>query len=231
MSSLLTASIESFGYPGAGAPLFRDIHLSLQAGDLLLVSGPGGCGKSAFCYCLANVIPGFYTAGDLRGSVAIDGVRVTGMPLAQSARYVGLLLQAPERHLCHLSVGEDIAFGPENRAQPPSAIAQTVADLAGRLELGHLLARSPHTLSAGESQRAALAATLALDPPVLVFDQPTAHLDTRARQAFYQLVARLCREEGKILVIAETDQRRDDLEALATQRLDLAGSERFPFLG
>ena len=144
---------------------------------------------------------------------------------------MGLLLQAPERQLCHLSVAEDIAFGPENLTQPRERIQGIVRDVARLLNLEPLLTRSPHTLSSGEAQRVALAATLALDQPVLAFDQPTAHLDERSRRTFYQLVARLCREEGKIVIIAETDLLQGDLEPLATQVLDLSPAGRPPPVG
>jgi energy-coupling factor transporter ATP-binding protein EcfA2 len=201
--SSFTASIGSFRYAGMPASLFQDIHISLQAGDCLLISGSGGCGKTSLCYCLANVIPGFLSHGELKGSVSVNDAIITGLPLARSAQFVGLLLQAPERQLCHLSVAEDITFGPENLGHSRGRIQGILRDVTRLLTLEPLLTRSPHTLSSGEAQRGALAATLALDPPVLVFDQPMAHFDAHTRRTFYQLVARLCREEGKIVIIAK----------------------------
>ena len=207
MLPVLTASIGSFRYRGEppDRPALRGIELSLGAGEALVIHGPGGCGKTTLCYCLSGVIPGFSQSGIFDGCVRIAGVELRGLRLAQAAQYAGLMLQAPERQLFNLSVAEDIAFGPESLCVPPPEIRELVAQLAALLHLEPLLDRAPQTLSAGQTQRAALAATLALRPPVLVFDQPEAHLDPGARAEFRLLVAGLTREAGKCVVIAESD--------------------------
>ena len=229
MLPVFTAAIQSFRYRDASTPLLRQIQLSLNPGDILVIHGVGGCGKTTLCYCLSGVIPGFYHSGELEGVVRVGDANITHLGLAEAARFVGLMLQAPERQLFNLSVAEDIAFGPESFGLPPAEIRQLVQHLSGRLHLEPLLARPSHTLSAGETQRVALAATLALRPPVLVFDQPVAHLDPASRDEFYRLVAFLAHEEGKMVVIAESNCHAEKLQPLATQLLHLPDPEGIPF--
>ncbi|MFL6079390.1 MAG: ATP-binding cassette domain-containing protein [Ornithinibacter sp.] len=171
---------------GRREPVLRDISLTLRPGERVLLVGPSGSGKSTLLRAVAGLLEAV-DAGELAGTVTVDGVAPGDRPGA-----VGLVLQEPGAGVVAASVGRDVAFGPENVRMPRSAMAGVVASALRSVGLGDLPLDTPTgTLSGGQTQRLALAGTLALDPAVVLLDEPTAMLDPGSAREVRDAVAAL----------------------------------------
>ncbi|HEX9639514.1 MAG TPA: ABC transporter ATP-binding protein [Acidobacteriota bacterium] len=177
----------SFTYRGSESPALDGIDLELAAGGFLRVAGATGAGKSTFCRCLNGLIPQFQR-GELRGEVRIGGVLADAQKVGDNAARVGLVFQDFEAQLFSTSVEREVAFGPENLGLPREQIAQRVERSLAAVGLAELRRRDPATLSGGEKQKLALAATLALEPELLVLDEPTTDLDPPSRRWLRELL-------------------------------------------
>ncbi|MCL5015174.1 MAG: ATP-binding cassette domain-containing protein [Firmicutes bacterium] len=184
----------SVTYPGQQSPALRHIDFSLSEGDAVLVIGPSGCGKSTLAMVLAGLIPHSVEA-DIEGEVRYA-------PMIQRPGAVGYVFQDPESQLCQLTVGPEIAFGLENvrcRPQDMNARIESALKTAG---LDIALESPNYALSGGMKQKLALAADLAMDPQMLIFDEPTANLDPAATTQVFAEVGRLI-HSGRTLLIIE----------------------------
>ncbi|MDR3050147.1 MAG: energy-coupling factor ABC transporter ATP-binding protein [Oscillospiraceae bacterium] len=162
-------------YPGAQA--LRGVSLHVAAGERVALVGANGAGKTSLLLALMGLLPP--TAGEAR----VDGLPVTKENLAQVRRRAGLVFQNPDDQLFMARVLDDVAFGPRNLglgAQEARARATQALQDRG---IAHLAQRAPLRLSGGEKRLAALAAVLAMQPSLLLLDEPTAFLDPRARRA------------------------------------------------
>ena len=179
--------------------MLRDLTLSVEPGERVLLAGPSGSGKSTLLRAIAGLLE-TADAGDLTGSVTVDGVVPGARPGA-----VGLVLQEPGSGVVAASVGRDVAFGPENVGMPRDGIRAVVADALAAVGLGDLALDTPTSaLSGGQTQRLALAGTLALDPSVVLLDEPTAMLDQGSAKGVRDAVAALCSRPGApTLVVVE----------------------------
>lgn len=157
---------------GRREPILRDLDLTLRAGERVLLVGPSGSGKSTLLRALAGLLL-TVDSGDLEGTVRLDGAEPGARPGA-----VGLVLQEPGSGTVSATIGRDVAFGLENIALPPEEMPALVERSLARVGLGHLPLDTPtHALSGGQTQRLALAGALALQPSLLLLDEPTAMLD------------------------------------------------------
>ena len=179
--------------------MLRDISLTLRPGERVLLVGPSGSGKSTLLRALAGLLE-TVDAGELAGTVTVDGVAPGNRPGA-----VGLVLQEPGAGVVAASVGRDVAFGAENVRMPRGAMAGVVTSALGSVGLGDLALDTPTgTLSGGQTQRLALAGTLALDPAVVLLDEPTAMLDPGSAREVRDAVAALtARHPSPTLVVVE----------------------------
>ncbi len=184
---------------GRREPVLRGISLTLRPGERVLLVGPSGSGKSTLLRALAGLLE-TVDAGELSGTVTVDGAAPGDRPGA-----VGLVLQEPGAGVVAASVGRDVAFGPENVRMPREAMAGVVASALGSVGLGDLALDTPTgTLSGGQTQRLALAGTLALDPSVVLLDEPTAMLDPgSAREVRGAVAALTAGQPPPTLVVVE----------------------------
>ncbi|WP_377639843.1 ATP-binding cassette domain-containing protein [Oryzobacter terrae] len=184
---------------GRREPVLRDVTLRLEPGKRVLLVGPSGSGKSTLLRALAGLLE-TADAGDLTGSVSVDGLEPGARPGA-----VGLVLQEPGSGVVAATVGRDVAFGPENVRMERAAMGAVVTASLGAVGLGDLPLVTPTSaLSGGQTQRLALAGTLALDPSVVLLDEPTAMLDPGSAQEVRDAVASLVEREGApTLVVVE----------------------------
>lgn len=210
----LTAAIRLFRYPGGARPALHDVYLDIAAGEFVVIAGPPGGGKTTLCHCLSGVIP-HAVRGEYDGEVRIGSRLIPDLPLPCLAGLTGYVLQVPANQLFGLTVGEDVAFGPENLGLPIAEMLRRRETALAAVGIAHLVDRAPHTLSGGEQQRAVLAAQLALDPEVLIFDQPVAELDPLGRDEVYASIRRLHRQLGKTIVVVE--ERLSEVLPLATR--------------
>ena len=171
----------TFTYGTATTPALRDIDLTIDRGEFITITGPSGCGKSTLALCLTGFIPHAFV-GEQRGTVVVQGLDTKKATPTQLAGIVGLVQQDPEGQLCTLKVVDEVAFGPENLCLAPGEIAARVKWALGAVGAGHLSDRDIYSLSGGEKQRVAIAAVLAMNPALIILDEPTANLDPKPRR-------------------------------------------------
>jgi len=190
----------TFRYRDRPEPALRDVSLTLGRGELVLVAGSSGCGKTTLIRCINGLIPRSYK-GDLSGRVLLYGQDVSRFSLARISQIVGTVLQDPERQILGAHVFAEVAFGPENLSLPPDEIAQRVDETLDYLGIAHLRDRETFYLSGGEKQKVALAGVLAMRPSILLLDEPLASLDPASAQEALALFRRLADEGISILLI------------------------------
>ena len=179
-----------FTYPSRETPTLRGINATVASGDFVLLTGPTGCGKSTLLRTMNGLIP-HSSAGTLSGSVRINGQNVAEQPLAVTCRQVGLLFQNPDEQLFCTRVEDEIAFGLENLGLPPQQITPCIDAALAQVGLHGFQKRRTSELSGGEKQRVALACCCAMQPQVMLLDEPTSHLDLRGTSDILDIVKQL----------------------------------------
>lgn len=173
-----------FRHAGRALPAFEDVSFRIEDGEKVLLLGPSGCGKST----LLGLIAGVSLEGDTTGTVQVDG-------------RVGMVLQDPDSQVIAARLGDDIAFGCENLRVPRPEIWRRVEQAKEAVGLGALPVDHPtHRLSGGQKQRMALAGVLAMQPDVVVLDEPTANIDPEGVAQIRQAVATTCQDKTLIIV-------------------------------
>lgn len=190
----------SFQYRSRNEPAIQDISFELKAGELLLIAGASGCGKTTLARCINGLIPRSYR-GELQGRVMIHGEEVPSFSLAKLAQTAGTLLQDPEKQILGAHVKSEVAFGPENLGLPAAEVNTRVAEALSRLGLTELSDRDTFSLSGGEKQKVALAGLLAMRPSILILDEPLASLDPASAHEALAAFRRLADEGATILLI------------------------------
>lgn len=191
-------------YPGAPAPALHDLTVDVPTGKLILLLGPSGSGKSTLALTLAGLIPHSVFA-EVQGEAEVDGLRPLTAGPAQCATHVGLLFQDPQSGFATLTVEDEIAFGLENLRVPRNLMRTRIRAALTSTGMTRFAPRALATLSAGEAQRVALAALLAMDPRVLLLDEPTAHLDPAATREFFSTLRGLKRSRTIVLIEHKLD--------------------------
>lgn len=219
----------TYRHYGKTAPALTNINLNIRRGSFTLLVGPSGSGKSTLCMLLNGIIP-HILGGKLEGKVFVDGQDVAESKVQNLAHSVGLLFQDPEWMFATLRVEDEVAFGPENLRYPPAEIAERVNAALDYVSLTSLRKNSVWALSGGQIQKLGLAAVLAMRPPLIVLDEPTANLDPATTHAVHELILRL-RAEGKTILLVTKDldefiAEADDLILLANGRVLAQGHPR-----
>jgi energy-coupling factor transport system ATP-binding protein len=191
----------TFRYRRASEPAIRDIRLSVEPGEVLLVAGPSGCGKSTLIRSINGLIPHAYP-GELSGTVRVAGRPTTEQRLRDISRFVGTVLQDPAKQIVGATVEAELAFGPENLGTERSEIRRRIGDVADRAGIRPLLGRETSALSGGERQILAIGGILMLEPQLYVVDEPLANLDP-ASAARLLAILRTLADEGHAIVIVE----------------------------
>src|ERR1044071_5327393 len=217
----------SFQYRTRPEPAIENISFALKPGEMLLIAGSSGCGKTTLARCINGLIPRSYR-GKREGRVLLHGKDVAEMQIADVAQTVGTLLQDPERQIVASNVYNEIAFGPENLGLPNAEIMVRVEAAMKRLKIDHLRDRQTFNLSGGEKQKVALAGLLAMNPSILLLDEPLASLDPasayEALEAFRSLA-----DEGKTVILIE--HRVEDAIAARPDRLLYMEAGQVKYLG
>jgi energy-coupling factor transporter ATP-binding protein EcfA2 len=199
----LAVSIEdlTFIYQGSERPALQNIQGEMEDGTFVAVMGHGGAGKSTLCCSLNALVPKFFR-GRYQGRVLVRGHEVARHRVSEMSRLVGLILQDFEAQLFSTNVELEMAFGPENHCLPRREIERRIQRYLSFVRLEKLRNREPASLSGGQKQRLAIGSVLALEPGILVMDEPTTDLDPLGRQEVLS-VAKSIREEGRMLLIVD----------------------------
>ena len=217
----------SFQYRTRSEPAIENISFELKPGEMLLIAGSSGCGKTTLARCINGLIPRSYR-GKRNGKVLLHGKDVAEMQIADIAQIVGTLLQDPERQIVASNVYNEIAFGPENLGLPREEILARVESAMKRLRIEDLRDRQTFNLSGGEKQKVALAGLLAMNPSILLLDEPLASLDPAS--AYEALdVFRSLADEGKTVVLIE--HRVEDAIIAKPDRLLYMEAGQVKYLG
>jgi len=226
-SSPLIIDNLSFQYRTRPELAIEGIAFDLKPGEMLLIAGSSGCGKTTLARCINGLIPRSY-GGKRGGRVLLHGKDVSEMQIAEVAQVVGTLLQDPERQIVASNVFNEIAFGPENLGMPRDEIVARVEQAMKRLGLEYLRDRETFNLSGGEKQKVALAGVLTMNPSILLLDEPLASLDPAS--AYEALdVFRSLADEGKTVVLIE--HRVEDAIAARPDRMLYMEDGRIKYLG
>jgi len=205
----------TFRYRNRPEPALRKVSLTLASGELLLVAGASGCGKTTLIRCINGLIPRSYK-GDLSGRVLLNGQDTAGLPLSRISQIVGTVLQDPERQILGAYVSAEVAFGLENLGLPRDEIIQRVDETIEYLDISHLRDRETFYLSGGEKQKISLAGVLAMRPSILLLDEPLASLDPASAQEALALFRRLT-DEGVSVILVE--HRVEDVLSIHPDRV------------
>lgn len=191
----------SYRYPNMDTWAIHGLDLSIHPQESVLIAGASGSGKSTLCRASIGLVPHFHQ-GELIGRVLLNGFDTRQHPVYQLFRHAGLVFQNPHAQLFNHTVEAELAYGLESLGLSPSDIEERLIWVQELLGLGSLIKRSPHTLSGGEKQRVALAAILALQPRILLLDEPFTHLDPEGAEQLRSTL-QLIRSEGIALIIVE----------------------------
>ena len=192
----------SFRYAGAQKDALQHIDLTIRPGEIVLVTGPAGSGKTTFCSCINGLVP-HYHEGELTGQVIVRSYDTRRARIGGLASLVGMVFQDPDSQLVTSSVVDEVAFGPENLGVPRAEINQRVAEALSATRLTGFEDREPHNLSGGEQQACAIAATYSMHPEIYVMDEPLANLDPAGRVQVLQVLVDVAKQRKKTLVIVE----------------------------
>jgi len=192
----------TFTYSENSIPALIDINLKVLPGEFVTITGDSGCGKSTLALCLAGFIPSAFP-GKMRGTVRIQGKETGEYLHGGLSGIVGLVQQDPEAQLCTLSVKDEVAFGLENLCFASEKIRENVQFALAAVGAEALLDRKVHTLSGGEKQRVAIASVLAMNPSLLILDEPTANLDPHCTEEVLRVLENLKKKRNTSIIVIE----------------------------
>ncbi len=183
MTVALEVSGVTFAYPD-GHPALRGVDLAIQEGERVALLGPNGAGKTTLVLHLNGILAG-------QGEVMVTGLPVTKPNLREIRRRVGIVFQDPDDQLFMPTVHDDVAFGPANLGVQGHELEQRVHDALLAVGMEAYAKRAPHHLSFGQRRRVAVATVLAMQPDILVLDEPSSNLDPMARRELAEIIEQL----------------------------------------
>ncbi|MFD3523597.1 energy-coupling factor ABC transporter ATP-binding protein, partial [Streptomyces sp. NPDC058653] len=204
---MITFDHLSVQYDDADEPVLTDVDLTVDEGELCLVVGHTGVGKSTLLGTVNGLVPHF-TGGTLYGSVTVDGRDTATHPPRELADVVGVVGQDPLDGFVTDSVEEELAYAMEQLAVPPETMRKRVEETLDLLGLADLRHRAPHELSGGQQQRVAIGSVLTAHPRILVLDEPTSALDPTAAEEVLAAITRLVHDLGVTVLLAEHRMER-----------------------
>jgi len=192
----------SWRYEHATQFALTEVSLEIAEREFVLIVGPNEAGKTTLVSAIKGIVPHSMT-GILTGEVRIFGERVEDMKAPSLAQQIGMVFSDPESQFTTLTVEEEIVFGLENVGWPPSAIAHQVRWAAGVTDVSDLLDKPPYDISGGQKQRVAIASVIAMEPRILVLDEPTSMIDPLGKDQVREICAELKRERDMTIIVVE----------------------------
>jgi len=217
----------SFRYRDRQGVAIHTISFESNAGEILLIAGASGCGKTTLLRCINGLIPRSYK-GEMTGRVLVFGDETTPWKLSQISQKIGTVLQDPERQILGTKVLNEVAFGLENLNVPRKEILERADEALKLLKVFHLRERETFTLSGGEKQKVALAGVLAMRPSILLLDEPLASLDPASAQDALD-TARFLADQGMTILMVE--HRVEDVLRIKPERVLYMSEGEVRYLG
>lgn len=191
-----------YRYPYTKKLALDGITCEIKQGEFIGVIGRNGSGKSTFCQALTGLVPNFYR-GAYGGKVFIDNIKVDTVGVEEICQKVGLVFQNPFNQVtgAKLTVYEEIAFGLENLGIPRDEMIRRVDEAMELLDIAKYKDRHPFDLSGGQMQRMAIASIIAMQPEVIILDEPTSQLDPQGSEEVFQAVQKLSKKGITIIMV------------------------------
>lgn len=202
MSEIINITDLTYTYPKSERPVLDKVCLNVEEGQFTVIMGRTGAGKTTLAMSLNGIIPQLLE-GTLEGSISVAGMDISKYQIQTIVQDVGLVLQDPETQIVGRTVEEDVAFGPRNYMMPREEIYRRIDAALSRVRLSGYNKRGTSELSGGEKQRLAIAGILAMDPSVLILDEPTSELDPLGREEIYTTIRELQQEKGLPIIAIE----------------------------
>jgi energy-coupling factor transport system ATP-binding protein len=192
----------TFAYAETEEPALRGVSLTIYEGEYVALMGRNGAGKTTLELCINGIVPNMII-GDLEGQITVAGVSPIDTPVREMAKTIGMVFDNPEFQMSQMTAAEEIALGLENLGIPYKEMEARIPEALALVGLSGFEDRMPLALSGGQQQRLAIASTLAMRPRILVMDEPTSNLDPLGKEEVFEIAARLNREAGMTVVLAE----------------------------
>jgi energy-coupling factor transport system ATP-binding protein len=197
---LLEVTDLSFAYPG-GEEVLKNVSLRLRRGGITALVGPNGSGKTTLAKCLTRINQ------PPAGAISLDGVDITRMSQPDLTRRVGYVFQNPDHQFVADRTFDEVAYSLRVRRTPDDEVDRRVRRMLDLLELGGRENDSPFGLSVGERRRLSVATMLILEQELVILDEPTIGQDLARSDALFQILDRLCREQGTTMIFITHDMR------------------------
>ncbi|BDR69155.1 ABC transporter [Clostridium tetani] len=212
----------TFNYPDSKQSAIKNINLTVNEGEFILIVGPSGCGKSTLIRLLNRVVPDYY-GGIIEGEVSISGRNIEFLDKKQVIENVGMVYQHPEKQIVLQDVEREIAFGLENFNTDINTMKRNVFEVISLLGLNKIRDKQTTEISGGEKQRVAIASVVSMDPQIIAFDEPISQLDPISAEEVLNSIKRLNRDLGKTIILVE--QRLDKCFHMADRIIFMENGE------
>jgi energy-coupling factor transporter ATP-binding protein EcfA2 len=215
-------------------PALSDVSLAVEAGEFVGIMGATGAGKSSLAQTIRGIVPGFHEEGVFEGSVVVAGVNVAESDAQHTAREIGMVFQDASSQIIGTTVLQDVTFGPANIGLDRDTILERSRNYLNRVRLAGFESRASSALSGGQIQRLAIAGVLAMEPGVLVLDEPVAELDPVGRREVCEILEELKQSGKATVVLIEQDPElvahfADRIAIMAHGRIERIGTPREVF--
>ena len=193
----------NYKYPLEEKNTLQNINIEIKKGEFWAVIGKNGSGKTTLCNILRRFVPDFYK-GELTGKITLEGKELKDYSQKEIVQKIGFVFQNPFTQISGVknTVFEEIAYGLENLGIERETIISEVEKILKLLEIEKLRDKNPYNLSGGQNQRVALASIIAMDPDILVIDEPTSQLDPKGTEDIFKII-NLMANEGKTIILVE----------------------------
>ncbi len=193
--------IRNLGFAYSEAPVLKNINLEIKDGEFLGIVGPTGSGKTTFAFCLNGIIP-HLIRGKFSGEVEVSGKNTKYTEVFDLAKSVGFVFQDPDSQIFSVTVEDEISFGLENMGLQEDEMRNRVESVLKALGIEDLKGKDTFALSLGQKQKLCMASILAMEPEILVLDEPTSQLDFRGTEGIYEILKGL-NKKGKTIILIE----------------------------
>ena len=189
----------TFAYAG-GETVLRNISFDVHTGEVFVIAGASGSGKTTLCRVICGIIP-HAVKGSLGGLVSVLDIEPSAIGLTQTSLRAGLVFQDSDNQIICSTVEDELAFGLENLCIPPDGIRRRVDELISEFGFSGLGHMNPDRLSGGQKKLLTIASVLALDPPILVLDEPMSGLDAEGRELVSAAIDRQNRQSRTVIIV------------------------------